>query len=88
VAGIAAGAGTEVVVEQMAAVEIAAAVVAEVQTVVVILVVQRTAVEVALFHRSVGQESAGTVEAFGQQFEKEHQMPVVVLLETKKVVVL
>ena len=66
----------------MVAVEIAAALV------VVIWVVQRTAVEVVLFHRSVGQESAGTVEAFGQQFEKEHQMPVVVLLETKKVVVL
>jgi len=85
VAGIAAGAGTEVVVEQVPSVEIA---VAEVQIVVVIWVVQRTAVEVALCHCSVGQESAGTVETFGQQFAEEHQMPVVVLLETKGVVVL
>jgi len=89
-AGIVVVAGTEVVVEQLAAVEIAVAavVVAEVQIVVEILVVQRTAVGVALFHCSVGQESAGTVETFGQQFAEEHQMPVVFLLETKKVVVL
>jgi hypothetical protein len=90
VVGIAPGAGTEIVVEQLAAVEIAVAavVVAEERIVVVIWVAQKTVVEVALFHCSVGQESAGTVETFGQQFAEEHQMPVAVLLETKKVVVL
>ena len=85
VVDIAAVAGNEVVVEQLPAVEIA---VAEVQIDVVIWVIQRTAVEVALCHYSVGQESAGKVETFGQQLAEEHQMPVVVLLETKGVVIL
>jgi len=82
VAGIAVGDGTEVVVEVVAVVAV------EVQIVVVIWVVRKTVVEVALFRCSVGQESAGTVETFGQQFAEEHQRPVVVLLETKTVVVL